>query len=194
MVTSGKSFSTSTTVTSGTAAGSKGRLPARQHRHLQSRIYLPQTGCLLLFLKRLQLAGKPRCCHNPAGIDANVGKKFLPNLDHKFPRRSKTSQTACPQRGNLTGLFFIFTFRDDRYHRHLNIAKRVTIAANHSAYTNRASYKRENHDTSGATGEKYYRPGGKEPVVARTGPSGIHHQMPVLADLFVVMRRVVNYT
>ena len=94
----------------------------------------------------------------------------------------------------MTGLFFIFTFRDDRYHRHLNIAKRVTIAANHSAYTNRATYKGENHDTSGATGEKYYRLGGKKPVVARTGPSGIHRQMLVLADLFVVMRRVVNYT
>jgi len=76
----------------------------------------------------------------------------------------------------------------------LDIAKRVTIAANHSAYTNRPAHKRENHDTSGATGEKYYRPGAKEPVVARTGPSGIHRQMPVLADLFVVMRRVVNYT
>ena len=76
----------------------------------------------------------------------------------------------------------------------MNIAKRVTIAANRSAYTNRPAYKRENHGTSGATGEKYHRPSGKEPVVARTGPSGIHRQMPVFADLFVVMRGVVNYT
>jgi hypothetical protein len=57
---------------------------------------------------------------------------------------------------------------------------------------NSATYKRENVRLSGATGKKYHGASGKEPVFARTAPNGIRYQIPVLADLFVVMRAVVN--